>query len=267
MALLITEIPEKIKAPSKRTEISQAVKHEKRLRFHTETYLEAAQISQPLTEFLDWVSTLIPKDKYRTFVQLFRFPTPMIELTTKIYDELEKVFDGRNAAVNFQFKDSSLIADWEIYRKAVLNEPRVWREMGWEKLQTAVNSLVVVDLPKEQSTERPAPYFFFLPIQNVIDYGKYPDGKFEYVIFKLSKNVLASYDDKNYRTFKTDDSGKIIEILIDQEHDLEYCPVTWFWDDSIASNIKDVKKNPITPQLANYDWALFFGISKRHLLF
>lgn len=265
MALLLTQIPEKIKAPEKRATISQANKHEKRLRFHTETYLDRSQISQPLTEFLDWVAKLLPKDKYKIFVQLFRFPTQMIDLTTKIYNELQKVFDGRNSAINFQFRDSETKEDWEIYRKEELNEPRVWREKGWEVLQTSVNSMVVVDMPQEQTSDRPEPYFYFLDIKRVIDYGYKSKGKFEYVIFRIKEDVIACYDDENYRILKLNKKGEIEEILIDQKHDLGYCPIQWFWDDSIASNIPDIKKNPITPQLANYDWSLFFGISKRHL--
>lgn len=265
MALLTTKIPEKLKERNKKGTINQAVKHEKRLRFHTENYLEPRQIQQPLTEFLNWVNTLIPKDKYKVFVQLFRFPTPMIELTEKIYTELERVFDGRNAAVNFYFTDSELKADWDFYRRNELNEPRVWREDGWQTLQVAVNSMVVVDLPQEQTSEYPEPYFYFLGIENVIDYCYRKDGKFDYVIFRQEDNRIAVYDDESYRIFRMLKNGETLELISEAKHDLGYCPVTWFWDSSIAKNIPDIKKNPITPQLANYDWSLFFGISKKHL--
>ncbi len=266
MALLINEIPKKLKKQSKRETIAKAVNYEKRLRFHTETFLEPAQASTPVTVFLDWVKTLIPKDKYQIFVQLFKFPTSLVELTGRIYHELEKVFDGRNSAVNFLFKDSDLRADWDLYRADVLNEPRVWREDGWDTLKTAVNSMVVVDLPSEQTSERPEPYFYFLPIENVLDYCYLPNGAFEYVIFKASDKRIAVYDDENYRVFEVDKKGEIIgDAIVDEQHDLGYCPIAWFWQTPIAKKIPDIKKNPITSQLSNYDWALFFSISKKHL--
>ena len=265
MALKKDEIPKKFKKRGKSSIIAQAVNHEQRLRFHTEAYLEAGQISRPVTVFLDWVKTLIPKDKYKIFVQLFKFPTSMIDLTDRIYHELEKVFDGRNSAVNFQFTDNDLNADWEDYSRNVLKQPRVWRETGWDVLKTAVNSLVVVDLPREQTSERPEPYFYFLGIENVIDYAFLPNGRFEYVIFRISKNRIAVYDDENYRVYRVDEKSDLGELIVDETHDLGYCPVAWFWDTPIANKIPDIKKNPITPQLTNYDWALFFGVSKKHL--
>lgn len=189
----------------------------------------------------------------------------MVELTTKIYHELEKVFDGRNSAVNFQFKNPELSEDWEEYKKEALNEPRVWREDGWKTLQTAVNSMVVVDLPKEQSGDRPEPYFYFLGIEHVIDYSCISDGTLEYVIFNIDKDHVACYDDEHYRVFKLNKKREIEDVVVESPHDLGYCPVSFFWNDSISNKIKDLKRNPITPQLANYDWSLFFGISKRHL--
>lgn len=261
----VDQLKEILKSPKKTGQISKAVKHEQRLRFHTESYLDPSRISRPTTDFLEWVKGLLPKDKYAIFMHLFRFPTPMVNLTTKIYYELEKVFDGRDSAVIFQFKDSELNQDWDVYRKQVLNDPRVWREDGWETLKTAVNSLVVVDLPTEQTTEKPSPYFYFLGIEKVIDYKLKKDGSFEWVAFCVDENLVAFYDDEQYRVVRLNKKGEIGEVVTDNKHDLGYCPVDWFWHNQIAYKEPDLKRNPITPHLSNYDWALFFGISKRHL--
>ncbi|MGL5979908.1 MAG: hypothetical protein ACRCZY_03350, partial [Phocaeicola sp.] len=138
MALSIEEIKERLQKPKHRSIISKAVLHENRLKFHTESYMEQSDITQPANVFLEWVKTLIPKDKYAVFVSLFKFPTPNIQLTNTIYQELERVFDGKNPSFNYQFEESVCRDDWEYYRQEVLKEPDVWRTKGWAAVKTAI---------------------------------------------------------------------------------------------------------------------------------
>jgi len=256
---------EQVKAPKNQRLVTKAVRHQQRLKFHTETYLDPNEISQPLTIFLDWVKTLIPKDKYAIFVSLFQFPTPIVELTTRIYNELERVFDGRNSAVNFQFNDSTLRDDWEWYRQEELKEPEIWKSKGWQKMKTAINSILIVDLPIEQEAGRPEPYFYWLDIENVIDFcckGKAID----WIIFKQKDNRVAAFDDEYYRTFELDkDKEIIISTLVETKHELGYCPAKFYWDAELITITPELKKSPISTQLSNLDWLLFFAISKRHL--
>lgn len=263
MALPLERIAEAIKSPKKTILISQAVKHQLRLRFHSESYLDTREVNQPVTLFLDWVNTLIPKDKFAIFTNLFRFPCQTVEFVDRMYGELERIFDGRNAAINFQFKDPTLRDDWEWYRQERLKEPIVWKEQGWPMMKTAINSILIVDLPSVQTTERPEPYFYWLGIENVIDY--YYNGKdIEWIIFKQPNDVIAVFDDQSYRTFSTKDN-QIVSILSENKHDLGFCPARFFWTTPISLTNPDIKKSPITSQLANLDWLLFFSISKKHL--
>ena len=71
--------------------------------FHAESFMDQSEVSQPATMFLDWVRTLIPKDKFAIFVSLFRFPTPIVSLSDTIFKELERVFDGRNPSFDYEF--------------------------------------------------------------------------------------------------------------------------------------------------------------------
>lgn len=263
MGLQLNEISQNLKEPKKTQVIQKAVRHENRLRFHTETFLEPSEISQPLTVFLDWVKTLIPKDKYNIFVSLFKFPTPIIELSERIFSELERVFDGRNPAINFQFQDSKLRDDWEYYRQEKLHEPNIWREKGFQALKTSINSFVVVDLPSEQTSELPEPYFYFLPVDRVIDFGT-KGGKVDWIIFRQDGNKVACFDDEFFRLVSVNDK-KEITVISEQAHELGYCPVSFFWGDQLNQKTPDIKKSPLSPQLANIDWLLFFQISKRHL--
>jgi len=226
--------------------------------------MEPSDISQPLTVFLDWVKTLIPKDKYRIFVSLFQFPTPIVQLSNTIFNELERVFDGKNPTNNYQFTESTLRDDWEWYRQEVLHEPVIWRKKGWDSVKTAINSILVVDLPENQLSEFPEPYFYFLGIENIIDYG-FSKGRIDYLIFKQPGNKVAVFDDVYYRVFQLDKDDKITGEPIEREHGLGYCPARFFWSTELNQQQPEIKKSPLSSQVANLDWLLFFSISKRHL--
>lgn len=221
-------------------------------------------ISMPFTEFAEWVQKLIPKDKYRIFLSLFKFPTQNIELTGKIYGELERVFDGRNFAVTFQFLDPTLSDDWEAYRHDVLKEPEIWRSKGWDALRTAINCVMIIDLPTEQQGERPEPYFYFLGIENVIDFRAKGEA-LEWIVFKQPGKRIAAFDDTFMRVFQLNEKGEIEELITEVQHGLGYCPAKFFWTTPLSQEQPDIKKSPLSPQLGNLDWLLFFRVSKRHL--
>lgn len=267
MALDLNQIKQILEKPAKKQTIQRAVNMQRRLRFHTETSVAVSDISLQASMFLDWVKTLLPKDKYNIFLQLFRFPLPTSAVVEDVYKELERVFHSRNSSFSYQFTDSALAEDWARYKKNVLDEPDVWQKEGWRKMQVSSNSVLVVDLPPEQSGSRPEPYFYWLEIESVIDY-KLVGGdtnRFEWIVFKQDDNKIAVFDDSYIRVFAVDEKGKIQSVISEASHDLGYCPARFFWSDYVDENNKDLKKSPITKELSNLDWYLFFATSKRHL--
>lgn len=267
MALDLNQIKQILEKPAKKQTIQRAVNMQRRLRFHTETSVAVSDISLQASMFLDWVKTLLPKDKFNIFLQLFRFPLPTSAVVEDVYKELERVFHSRNSSFSYQFTDSALAEDWARYKKNVLDEPDVWQKEGWRKMQVSSNSVLVVDLPPEQSGSRPEPYFYWLEIDSVIDY-KLVGGdtnRFEWIVFKQDDNKIAVFDDSYIRVFAVDEKGKIQSVISEASHDLGYCPARFFWSDYVDENNKDLKKSPITKELSNLDWYLFFATSKRHL--
>ena len=71
---------------------------------------------QPTSDFLAFVKNVLPHDKYKLFLQLFRYPVKTNEITSICFDKLSRIFDGRNPANNYQFTDSEAREDWEEYR-------------------------------------------------------------------------------------------------------------------------------------------------------
>lgn len=267
MALELNQIKQILQKPTKRQTIQKAVNMQRRLRFHTETNVAISDINQPTTIFLDWVRQLLPNDKYNIFLQLFKFPLPTPAVVEDVYRELERVFYSRNSSSSYQFTDSELAEDWSQYRKSNLNEPEVWKTTAWKRMQVSPNSILVVDLPQVQTSLRPEPYFYWLEIDAVIDYQTFrlDENQFEWLIFKQPEHRIAVFDDTSIRVYQLNEKNEIQSLISEAKHDLGYCPARFFWSTQLNEKNKDLKKNPITKELSNLDWYLFFSISKQHL--
>lgn len=265
MVLDLNQIKQILRKPSKRQLIQKAVNMQRRLRFHTETNVAVSDISQPTNIFLAWVKNLLPKDKYNIFLQLFKFPLPTPGIVEEIYRELERVFYSRNASSTYQFTDSELAEDWADYKKNSLGEPEIWKTTGWKRMQVSPNSILIVDLPRIQTSARPEPYFYWLEIDAVIDYRLLNDDTFDWLVFKQPENCIAVFDSASIRLYQLNEKNEITTLLAEAKHDLGYCPARFFWSSQLNEKDKDLKKNPITKELSNLDWYLFFSLSKQHL--
>lgn len=267
MALELNQIKQILQKPTKRQAIQKAVNMQHRLRFHTETNIAVSDINQPTTIFLDWVKQLLPKDKFNIFLQLFKFPLPTPAVVEDVYRELERVFYSRNSSSSYQFTDSELAEDWSQYKKNNLNEPEVWKTTGWKRMQVSPNSILVIDLPQVQTTSRPEPYFYWLEIDAVIDYQTFrlDENQFEWLVFNQPEHRIAVFDDTSIRVYQLNEKNEIQSLISEAKHDLGYCPARFFWSTQLNEKNKDLKKNPITKELSNLDWYLFFSISKQHL--
>ena len=222
MALELNQIKQILQRPSKRQVIQKAVNMQRRLRFHTETNIAVSDINQPTTIFLQWVKTLLPKDKFNIFLQLFKFPLPTPAVVEDVYRELERVFYSRNSSSSYQFTDSELAEDWANYKKNFLNEPEVWKITGWKRMQVSPNSILVVDLPQIQKSSRPEPYFYWLEIDAVIDYqlSKLDDNAFEWLIFNQPNHQIAVFDDTYIRVYQLNEKNEIQSLVSEASHDL-----------------------------------------------
>ena len=265
MVLDLNRIKQILQRPSKKQIIKKASLMQKRLRFHTETNIAVSDINQPTTLFLDWVSHLLPKDKYNIFLNLFKYPLPTPAVAEDVYRELERVFYSRNSSSSYQFTDSELAEDWQNFRRSNLNEPEIWKTTGWKRMQVSPNSVLIVDLPTQQNTFRPEPYFYWLEIEDVIDYET-PDGTaISWIVFKQPENKIAVFDEVSIRVYQLNEKNEISGLVSEAVHNLGFCPARFFWTTQLNEKNRELKKNPITKELSNLDWYLFFSISKQHL--
>ena len=266
----VSEIRKRIAENKKAAVLSRAKLHQMRIKFHTVkrvTTFNSPYLSIPLTQFLNMAENILPHDKFVQFKVLFRYPIKTNEITEVCFDKLSRIFDGRNAAYNYQFINSEYRDDWEQYRLTKLHEPEVWATKGWEFFKSEINSVLVVDVPREQSSPMPEPYFYWLPIDDVITYEANPTtGQMKFIVFRRRDEIVA-IDDETYRVWDDAKRTGTIEGLpkVEAAHDLGYCPARFFWNEPISLDDPDVKASPLSAVLESLDWFEFFHISKRQL--
>lgn len=266
----INKIRKEVKENRRSGELNRAKLHQLRIKFHTVkrvTTFGSPYVSIPLTQWLSMVENILPHDKFVLFKALFRYPVKTNEITDVCFDKLSRIFDGRNPAFNYQFANSDQRNDWENYRQTKLNEPEVWQTKGWEFFKTEINSVLVVDVPKEQTSELPEPYFYWLPIDDVITYKANPTtGQMDFIVFRRRDRIVV-LDDGFYRVWKDEKHTGQIDGMpeIETPHDLGYCPARFFWNEPLSLEDPDVKASPLSAVLESLDWFEFFHISKRQL--
>ena len=266
----VGQIRKEIAENKRAATLSRARLHQMRIKFHTVkrvTSFNSPYISLPLTQFLAMVENILPHDKFVLFKALFRYPVKTNEITGICFDKLSRIFDGRNPVFNYQFATSEERDDWEDYRLNKLNEPEVWSTKGWEFFKSEINSVLIVDVARVQRTERPEPYFYWLPIDDVITYKADPTtGVMDFIVFRRRDEIVV-LDDASYRVWKDEKkTGQISGMpVIEAPHDLGYCPARFFWNEPISLDEPDVKASPLSGELESLDWFEFFHISKRQL--
>lgn len=244
--------------------------HQMRLKFHTVKRVSSYRLPNyglPVSQFLSMVDNILPHDKAVQFKTLFRFPIKTNEITEVCFDKLSRIFDGRNPSFGYQFSASEYRDDWEDYRRRVLDEPTVWQTKGWEFFKTEINSVLVVDLPAVQEGFLPEPYFYWLPITDVLAFQANPDtGVMDFIAFRSGGRIVVM-DDTYYRVWRDSKKAGYISGLPEVEvpHGLGYTPARFFWNEPVSIDDPDVKASPLSAVLESLDWFEFFHISKRQL--
>jgi len=266
----VNKLRERLKESKRAATLTRMRLHQNRIKFHTVkrvTSFNAPYISIPLTQFLAMAENILPHDKFVLFKALFRYPIKTNEITDVCFAKLSRIFDGRNPAFNYQFVNSAQRDDWEQYRLHTLNEPEVWSTKGWEFFKSEINSVLIVDLPREQRGTIPEPYFYWLPIDDVLDYeADETTGVMHYIIFRR-RDELVVLDDETYRVWDDPKHEGLLkgDPKVEHPHDLGYCPARFFWNEPLSIDEPDVKASPLSAVLESLDWFEFFHISKRQL--
>lgn len=262
MALSREEIKKLIEERPRKREIEKGIYHQSRLKFHTETVLTKEGLSSYYDHFIRWIASeepeLLPSDKIARFKQLMQAPLPTNQLTQAININLSRVFEGQDSFYRYDFSDAALESDWNEYR-----DDEFWPEEGQSAMIDAIDSVWVVDLPKEQEGKYPEPRNMLIPIASVIDIQTSPQGNCYWIIFSIGDKLFV-YDDQTIRSYiyKDNTLGKEIGNFA---HDLGYCPARMFWSDLLNKDNWINHKAPLTNVLSELDWLLVHKIFKKYM--
>lgn len=262
MALSLDQIKKLVETPAAKAQISKAISHENRLKFHSEKVLERLEASPYLNDFDQWIEALLPKDKAAAFKLLMQFPLYSNSLVDAITDELAKVFDSENSSFTYEFTSDADKEDFRYYlENDKFNFMKWWRDTSLSEMVTNISSLVVIDIPKGES-ERAEPYAYFMNMSQVIDLGIGKDGSINYLIAHGDGDTLYVFDELSYRVYEF--TNKVIgQELTNATHELGYCPVCFFWKTDLNKKWKAVKESPVTGSLTNLNWLVYFETARR----
>ncbi len=265
MALLNEQIKDRIKSPKYAVRLSEAVRHERRVKLHTKAVDDKSK-AKGFSDFIRWVKEgiLLPEDKLKAFEGMCRFPLPTNALCSSIFDNYQKIFETRDAFFDVSMSQDTMKAEFMQYVKDT-GIFEWFKTDGFEAYKKQFNCVFVVDMPALQLTPRPEPYFYKVPICEVIDMDVEDDGTIEYVIFKGENDQVIAIDELRYSVWQKDAGGEYM-LFLEAPHILEYCPATFFaqgalYDDEDDNHI--ARKIPASESLGDLDWLLFYNIAQR----
>ena len=249
MQLEKNQVQQLLEKRPKRGLLQNAERHQNRLRLHGETEIENIRNNPAYIDLLSWVESFLTRDKYNRFVQLLRLPVVSLEITQDIYQEYARIFDGQNPFFNYEFSNPDFATDFKSYLNKGLNDKNFFKTIGFEQLKYSINSILVVDMPEDGGN----PYYYFIDISSVVDVKSDESGNIQYLIFQIDKETVAVYDSESYRVYKVDGTKIIGEPIVDNSHDLGYCPASYFWDKNMKGSNTIEKKSPVTDVLGRLD--------------
>lgn len=270
MPVELTEIRDRLKEPQRKNDLKIAQDHEERIRFHCIPSIENERRLKARQDHIRFVGEIINKKKLPKYDTLLTNPHENINLSNEIFTALFRVFDGINSVRNYKFtrpeveqQHSDFLAETEFYHN--------WVATAKEGLRGYHNSFLVVDMP-EQDDREPEPYFYLLCVDRVIDYEFVDESRSDQLSWIMfyhghKKDKLAVYDDESYRVFEVDkdDKTKLGSLQIENRHDLEECPASFFIDTPIRRDRISIKRSVLTDSLSGLEWNLFFTTSKKHV--
>jgi hypothetical protein len=251
--------------PANAGALTAARQHEERIRLHADPEVVAANrlSAAGMSTLLGLPAAVLPKEKHDKLCAFIPAPLPTAKIVGQVFDGLSRLFEAQDGAVTLDMASAELETDFEAYR-GTLHEESFWSQKAFRAARRAPHSVLVVDMPAQQTTPRPEPYVFLLPIEQVVDIALKPDASCEYLLFTLpsyqneqGKTVLrrGAYDDGYYRLFeKLEEAGEWPATpVLENAHQLGYCPARLLWSEALLGETNLARRSPLSAQLGDLD--------------
>ena len=218
--------------------ITRGLEYESQLKVYTEPLFKADLDREKGYEYYkDSIRLHLNNDaKYFRTLEFIRYPFPIVTTTTDISKDLYKVFDARNA----NFYNSYKTANQEQIGAAILGRIKTRKfieQVGKKVILNKPNTFVVVDKDDQGQT-------YLVPVFNeqLLGYDTNIDGTLSYICFKDSEykteegnkiEKIALYDAYSYRMYEKENGN--YTLIVNNPHNLNYCPARPFLDSSLNS--------------------------------
>ena len=259
MVLSNNDAKKYIEHPCSTLHLQRAKYQESRLRFHAQVAEQRQYGSRYVNDFLGWAKGVITAtDKYNQFDNMLTYPIKSNEVVDSIADEYAKVFNSQNGFIGYEFTDPALRQEYTEYSKGY---EHFWRKDVFSAMLSAINSIVVIDMPVVQDEVKP--YYYLLSIDRVIDIKTDREGVIEYLIFKDTEERIIVIDEQSYRVYKKVNDKVVLQST--NPHILGYTPASFMWNDALSPETPIIKQSPISSILGDLDTYLFQYTSKKCL--
>lgn len=252
MKLSNEQIKELLKKPKNSHLILEGRKYESRLRLFTES--KSKEELENEVAWLEYKSDLqqkLSKQKFEKICQYINYPLSIVDIANSCSDELNKVFDARNAYFNNEFLTSQIKKKVEPILQKV-NVKQFIIEKGKEVIKNKPNTIVVVD-----KDDKGNPYLLPICMDRLFDFELEEEedkgcAEFSYIIFihsvvmngEIKETRYSVYDDEFYRVYLVVNDSIILET--ENAHTAGECPARMFMTDRLNSKSKLNRKIPFS---------------------
>ena len=262
MLLNESQVIKLIKSKSNQLGVMQA--YESRLKVMSEPlFFRELESETGWNEIKLAIRNSITAEKYQRVLQYFSYPLAIVSISDDILEDLNRVFNGRNANFSIQYPNKRAEAQaTELLYK--VNTRSYVEAVGRRAFKCKPQTIVVVD-----KDAMGIPYYVTVELDKLIGYELSEcKSKFQYIIFHHSHGTdemgeykrIAFYDDEYYRVVEIRD--KKYSLILESPHNLGYCPARWFVDDALNTK-DDVKRYaPLAKVLGSMsEWQQFHAYS------
>ena len=236
--------------------------HSEDIRLHTEAEVAETTSNPAYSRFIRRVNGYLVEQKFKVFKKYHRFPMSTTATCSAILTQLNKLFDGKNAIRSANYLTDRVEQDFAQYLKESKFAAN-WRKESLQALATSVNSILILDMPQDS----PDPYFYFLPIEDVVDLDIDRQGALKWVEFWEDEETLAHISNDGWQLLKTDggSADKILSIEFEKENTSGVDICRLWWTENVRTKNKVLKKSPFTEWISKLDWLEIWSTWKRML--
>ena len=248
-----------IESPLNKEELKNAAYDNDRMAFHAKRATSFQDISNYYTYFKQEVDKILIPSKQKAFWDLFQYPVATTQILSDASDELNKVFNAKDKAIELQCSDETLTADFKEYEDNHICE--FFEYKVFNAIFQNCNAWVIIDLPTAQAGKYPEPYPILVTANQVYDILVERE-KVQYICLKKSEELYLFIDDLNY--YQVQYKNGVAIVIGFSFHGLGYCPVFPIWSDGL--NDKGIRKiSPLIDILSRLDDYVFNFVQKKFL--